>query len=249
MRTFVQIDLRQAESRFVSYDSCDETLIAMLEDSTKDVHSYVAQEIMNVLNVDRATCTAEEFKTTWRQLGKKSGHGANYSMAATTFQESCLKEMNLVLTKTDATKILEAYHTLFPGIRKWHKGIRDTVYRERCLRNPFGRVRYFYSRMDDNTFREAYAYRPQSTVPDIVNHLMLRLCEERSAGKLDFWLHLQCHDSLTLSCVPDSVERIAEFALDTTKWHPEVILPAGRLVIPTSVEVGTCLGELRVYGK
>lgn len=241
MRQFIQIDLKQAESRFVAYDSCDADLIRMLEDPAADIHRYVAAEIFQ--KPEQEVTHAE------RQLGKKSGHGANYSMAATTFQESCLKEMDLVLTKTKAAEVLEAYHKLFPGIRRWHKQTRDIIYRERKLRNPFGRVRYFYGRMDDNTFREGYAYRPQSTVPDVINHLMLSLCGERSAGNLDFWLHLQCHDSLTLSAAPDELHLIAEYALSTEKWHPEIVLPAGRLIIPTSVEHGSCLGEVTEYER
>ncbi len=239
-RTFVQIDLKQAESRFVAYDSCDSDLIRMLEDPTKDIHRYVAAEIFE--------CSEDAITHEQRQLGKKSGHGANYSMAAATFQESCLKEMNLVITKQEANKTLEAYHKLFPGIRRWHKGIRDTVYRERKLTNPIGRVRYFYGRMDDNTCREAYAYRPQSTVPDIINHLMLRLCEERSAGHLDFWLHCQTHDSIILSTT-SHLDEIAEFAIETRKWHPEIVLPAGRLIIPVSIEHGSCLGEVMKYER
>ncbi len=247
-RLFLQVDLKQAESRFVAYDSCDANLISALTDPARDIHSEVAAEIFGC-SVAQVRAEHKAGDSSKRQLGKKSGHGANYSMAATTFQESCLKELDLVIDKKFAEKTLEAYHALFPGVRRWHARIRETVYRERCLKTPTGRVRYFYGRTNDNTFREAYAYRPQSTVPDIVNHLMLKLRDARTENKFDFWFHLQCHDSLTLSCAPDALESIAAFCLDTTLWHPEIILPAGRLVIPTSIEFGQCLGELQAYGK
>lgn len=239
-RLFVEVDLRQAESRFVAYDCCDYDLIRMLEDPAQDIHRYVAAEIFGKLE---AAITYLE-----RQLGKKSGHGANYAMKWTTFQESCLKEMDLVLTKAEAERTLEAYHKLFPGIRRWHKTIRDTIYRERRLTTPIGRVRYFYGRMDDNTFREGYAYRPQSTVPDITNHLMLGLLDLRTEGQVDFWFHNQVHDSLIVSCTPPHLDRIAGFMLDFKKWHPEIVLPAGRLLIPTEVKFGPSLGEMQKYG-
>lgn len=239
MRTFVQVDLKQAESRFVAYDSCDPDLIRMLEDPTKDIHRYVAAEIFQL---PESQITHEQ-----RQLGKKSGHGANYSVGVTTLQDSCLKENNLVLNRKEATNVLEAYHRLFPGIRRWHKSIRETVCRTRKLTTPLGRIRQFWGRLDDNTFREAYAYRPQSTIPDITNHLMLALWDAREAGRwLSLWFHLQCHDSLTLSCEQSEVADIAEFSLNL-KWHPEVILPAGKLIIPVSIETGQCLGEMDSY--
>lgn len=245
-RTFVEVDLRQAESRFVAYDAADENLIGALEDPSRDIHSEVAAEIFGC-SVDQVRQEAASGNDGKRQLGKKSGHGANYNMGVTTFMESCLKEMDLVLSKPEAEKSLEAYHRLFPGIRRWHAKIRDTIYRERKLSNPIGRVRYFYGRMDDSTFREAYAYRPQSTIPDVTSHLMLGLCAARESGELDFWLHNQCHDSLLMSCAPEQVQSVAEFCLDLDRWHPLIMLPAGQLRIPTEVKTGICLGDLEKY--
>lgn len=233
-RYFVEIDLSQAESRFVAYRAAEETLLGMLE-RKEDIHRYVAAEIYGIAMAD---VTHEQ-----RQLGKKSGHGANYSMGVTTFQDSCLKEMDLVLSRPMATKVLEAYHRLFPGIRRWHAQIRAQVYRDRRLTNPLGRVRYFYGRMDDNTYREAYAYEPQSTVPDVLNHLMLRLWDDRHAYR-GVQFHMQCHDSLLVSCPRDTINYIGRFTRNSDQWHPEIILPAGRLVIPTDVKFGRNLGEM-----
>jgi len=132
---------------------------------------------------------------------------------------------------------------LFPGIRKWHASLRQEVSVNRKLTTPFGRERYFYGRMDDNLFREAYAYRPQSTVPDITNCMMLGLYDMRKAGAFDFWFHLQVHDSIVISCMESEAEKIAKYMLDIDKWHPEIILRAGRLKIPTGVAIGRNLGD------
>lgn len=246
-RIFMQIDLKQAESRFVAYDSADLGLIQCLEDPKRDIHSEVAAEIFGC-SVEQVIAEHKAGNSEKRQLGKKSGHGANYGMAANTFVDSCLKELDLVITKDFATKVLEAYHVLFPGIRRWHAQIREEIYNTRCLRNPFGPIRYFYGRCDDNTFRQAYAHRPQSTVPLLVRHLLLRLADRRREGEFDFWAHLECHDSLTLSCSDEaSVERIARFAEHLPNWHPEVRLKAGLLKIPVSIEYGPGLGELKEW--
>ncbi len=238
---FLQCDLKQAESRFVAYDAADAALIACLEDPTRDIHKEVASEIFGV--------PVSEVTKQQRQLGKKSGHGANYSMKEATFQDSCLSEMDLVLGKSEATKVLEAYHKLFPGIRNWHRALRTELVQNRCLRTPLGRVRQCWGRLDDDTFRQFYAYRPQSTVPDIVNHLMLHLLDLRAQGKFDFRLLLQCHDSVLLELPEKSVEPVASACLSVSEWHPRIDLAGGRLVIPTEVEVGKNYGELKVWRK
>lgn len=237
-RVFVEIDLSQAESRFVAYDANETTLLGMLE-RREDIHRFVAAEIYQK---PMAEIVHDE-----RQLGKKSGHGANYNMGPGTFMDSCLKEMDLVIDRKMATRVLDSYHKLFPGIRKWHERIRNEVYTKRKLTNPLGLERYFLGRLDDNTYREAYAYRPQSTIPMITNHLILKLCEQRKLGKLNFWLHAQIHDSCLLSCRPSEIEPIAEFAKNLGLWHPEIILPAGKLLIPTDLKFGRNLGKVEKY--
>ena len=248
-RTFIQCDLKQAESRFVAYDTADTNLMAALEDPSRDIHSEVAHQIINTLGIDVSKVSKEEFKQKWRQLGKKSGHGANYAMQAPTFIENCLKEMDLVLTKKEAEAILEAYHALFPGIKRGHANIEKTLWAERRLSNPFGRERYFYSRMDASTFREAYAYRAQSTIPDVTNSLMLALWAARAEGKLDFWFHLQVHDSIVVSALRSDVDPIAEFMLDYKSWQKPLALAGGTLLIPSDVEVGPNLKELTTWKK
>jgi DNA polymerase-1 len=239
-KLWMNVDLKQAESRYVAYKSQDIGMINMLEDPSMDIHRFVASKIFNIPE-------SEVTKQQRNELGKKSGHGANYDMHTGTFQDSCLKELDLVITKKEAERVLETYHSLFPGIRRGHARVRSELYGSRCLTNPMGYRRYFYGRMDDNTFREAYAFEPQSTIPMVVNALMLALLEKRTAGELDFTLHLQCHDSLTLM-VDDDPNKYLPVATvcDTIKdWHPEIILPAGQLLIPTSIELGIDLGNMK----
>lgn len=245
------VDLKAAESRFVAYDAPDLNLIRALEDPSRDIHSEVAAEICLKLGKDPKKEQADKgnWKKLWRNLGKKSGHGANYSMKELTFIDTCINEMDIVFSKAEATGILEAYHTLFPGIRQWHAKIRAELRQNRMLKNPIGWERYFYGRMDDDTFRDAYSWRPQSTIPAITNHLMLFLLDERAKGNLNFSLLLQCHDSLLLRTRPDEVPRLAEACEGTQNWHPKIDLPGGRLVIPVECEYGINWGEMQPWKK
>ena len=108
------------------------------------------------------------------------------------------------------------------------------------LRTPLGRERIFYGRIGDDTFREAYAYCPQTTIPDITNHLMLFLYEQFE--ELEFLL--QVHDSLLLQYDSNRVMEIAEAARDYKAWHPKIILPGGELVIPVDIEIGSHWGRM-----
>lgn len=242
---WLNVDLEKAESFFVAYRSCDETLMRMLKNK-EDIHSYVASKIFNC-SIEQVLEEKRNGDESKRQLGKKSGHGGNYAMAAKTFQESCLKEMDLVISIKEAERTLEGYHSAFPGIRRWHKWVEQQIWDHGKLSNPLGYHRYFYGRKDSNTFREAYAWEPQSSIPMIMNYMILKAFDARTEGKLDFNLHIQCHDSALFSVRPEKLETLIAFCQNYDEWHPDVILPGGKLVIPTSAEYGTYLDKLEVY--
>jgi DNA polymerase I-like protein with 3'-5' exonuclease and polymerase domains len=238
--SFIEVDLRQAESRFVAYDSADKTLIDMLE-SGADVHSHVGKAILRQMGRDPEIIPKAEFKETWRQLGKKAGHGLNYYMKPAMFVETVFNELDLVISKKDAELITEAYYGLFPGIPRWHAWIRSELYTKRRLSAPSGWERYFYGRPGDDMNKEAYAWRPQHTIPWLTNHLMLHLIDLRKHGSLKFHLIYQCHDSLVMLARDGEIEKIAKVCLDTKAGHPVVDLPGGRLWIPREVKAGKCL--------
>jgi DNA polymerase-1 len=144
--------------------------------------------------------------------------------------------MDMYISEQEARHILKTYEQTFPGVRNRKNNIQKILRQYRKLSTPLGRERYFYGRMDDSTFREAYAYAPQSTIPDITNHLMLKLWEYRDVFECEFLL--QVHDSLLLQVPRGRESEIAEFARDLSIWHPRIMLPGGQLLIPVEVEVG-----------
>lgn len=241
--SFIEVDLRQAESRFVAYDAADPTLIDMLE-SGADVHTYVTNEILSALGKDPKSISKDEFKNTWRQLGKKSGHGANYAMKANVFVETCFNEMDIILTKHQAQTILDSYYRLFPGIPRWHAWIRRELGAKRKLSAPSGWERYFYGRVNDEMHKQGYAWRPQHTIPWVTNHLMLYLLDQRKNAGLTFKLLVQVHDSLILLAPTNSVAQVVAACFNYPDWHPEIQLSGGRLVIPIECKTGVRMSEL-----
>jgi len=241
--SFLEVDLRQAESRFVAYDSADKSLIDMLE-SGADVHSHVGNAILKQMGKDPALVPKEEFKSTWRQLGKKAGHGLNYGMKARVFVETVFNELDMVITVKDAEAITAAYYGLFPGIPRWHRWIRNELYTKRRLTAPSGWERYFYGRPGDDMFKEGCAWRPQHTIPWITNSLALALWARRKAEGLGFHFITQVHDSLILLVRDESLRDVSRVCLDHMSWHPKVELPGGTLLIPTECKAGKRMSEL-----
>ena len=241
--SFLECDLRQAESRFVAYVSADKTLIDMLE-SGADVHSHVGRAILHQMGKDPDSIPKDEFKATWRQLGKKAGHGLNYGMKASVFVETVFNELDMVISKKDAELIREAYFNLFPGIPRWHTWVKNELYTKRKLTTPFGWERYFYGRPGDDMLKEGLAFTPQATIPYLTNCLMLHLCELRKEKKLDFRLVYQCHDSLVLLVEDSRLHDVAKICLNTRAGHPEILLPGGSLYIPRETKTGKRMSEL-----
>jgi len=170
-------------------------------------------------------------------------------MKPNVFVETVFNELNLVITKRDAELITQAYYGLFPGIPRWHAWIKKELAEKRKLTVPSGWSRYFYGRYNDDMFKEAFAWRPQHTIPFITNKLMLHLAEERKLGKLHYHQLIQIHDSLVLLVPTDQIEPLAKACLNTAVWHPQIDLLGGRLVIPTEVKTSNInLAEMKEWG-
>lgn len=235
-KILMSIDLKSAESFYVAFEGPEPTLMQLLLEG-RSPHNLVAGKIFGkpAEMIQRGSLQY--------QLGKKAGHASNYGTGANTFAEMCLVELNHYITRDEAQRMLSAYFELFPGIRTRQQNVKKEICNKRFLKTPIGRERYFYGRLDDNTFREAYAFCPQSTIPDITNHLMLKLNENRDYLGLALadgnGFLLQTHDSLLIQTDPERVAEIADYSRDLRNWHPKINLAGGELWIPVDVEAGT----------
>lgn len=230
-RTFIEVDLKQADARVVAWDSADPILVDFYQ-SGKDIHRYVASqpELFN--------CAPDQVTKEQRQLGKKVGHAANYGVGPATLVDSCLKEMNLVITQYKAAQMLQGYYRAFPGILRWQERIRDEVSRTRALRAPTGWIRYFYGRYDQHLLKEAYAWRPQHVVAYTINQLVLHL-----SGKYD--LLLQTHDSLLIEVDESDYEQAMTDIRNQAAWNPLYKMNGGELRIPIEVKCGNVWSQAK----
>ncbi len=220
---FLEVDKRQAEWVVVAYASGDAAMIAAIEAGI-DVHTATAMEmfkvpfdivkrehklcghITNADEIRRLRMEDEEIKKyytpSWprtmslRQCGKKSNHGLNYDEREHGF--AMINEIEI----SEAKKIVDMYHRIYPGIRIWYESVKQELKKNnRILTNCFGRAVRFMGQWDDDLFKAAYSMIPQSTVVDSLNEGMEKVYEdEKLCGKDNFNgdLLAQVHDSLLM---------------------------------------------------
>jgi len=147
-----------------------------------------------------------------------------------------------------ATFLVESYHRIYPGIRRWHRIIVKELNQTRTLYNLFGRKRVFLDRWNRDLWKEAYSYIPQSTVAELMNQNGVRFVYERQDLFPEVHLLNTVHDSLIYQ-VPLSVgtDRMTEI-ISLVKKNLELPLTArGRsFSIPVDTKIGFTLDEAKM---
>ncbi len=233
-KVFIYRDFSQAEARVVAALSCDEYLISIFNDPTKDIHTLTAAAIFNKKPED---VTPEE-----RQIGKKVRHAVNYGMDAGRFVEVVNKESEATGIKINfalAKKVIDGFFMLHPNhkTRFWgdvERQLRSTM----TLRNPLGRKRVFYDRWSDAMLREAYSWIPQSTVGDLNNQAVINIYNDIELGMPETGAEvmLAVHDSILVQCNIDAVDVVNSKMAECMNIPFEV--NGYTIVIPTDSKVG-----------
>lgn len=149
---------------------------------------------------------------TIRQAGKKSNHGLNYDMRYKRFA------LENEMMENDAEPIVELYRTeAYPGLVGWHEEIREELHATRTLVNLLGRKIKLMDQFSHDLYMSAYAYKPQSTVADIVLRAMQLAYDDRRALFAPAYLCANVHDSLLWEYPGEPRERMIEFAVEMKK--------------------------------
>jgi DNA polymerase-1 len=233
---FLEFDLSQAESRVVYMLSGDKALIheATLKPWEFDHHKENAAAIFKT---DLANVTKEQ-----RQIGKIVSHGAQRDMSGKKLQEVLLKQ-GYVRTVKECDAAVVAYHTSHPGVKAYFRWVRQQVMANRSLANSWGRcISWPYDRLDDNLYRKAYSFLPQSEIADLLNMRGLKPLAAFIQGLNDVTpgiarLVCQVHDSLLVSVDPSKAWAIYQF-VNRSLDYP-LLLRGHRLTIPVEAKLGT----------
>lgn len=173
---------------------------------------------------------------------------SSYGMHGKKLAEILLKEEGVVRTADECQAMIEAYMGRFPAIREWQKQVRREVMIHRRLANPWGRELAFeHDRLDDDTYRRAYAFVPQSSIADLTNQALVAVWQWIRVRGLRARLRLQVHDALVLACPPDEVECVVEVA--RAAMEREVDYGGVTLRIPAELKMGMSWKATREWKK
>jgi len=238
----LEVDLSTAEDRVVKMLTRDPAMrkLAQTPPWELDQHRYNAACMFNKAE--------SEITRDDRELAKRTCHGTSYGMSPARMSEVWLKESEgkLVRTAKECEGLQQLYvNRVMPQLLAWQAEIRMEIMQYRCLSNPFGRVLDLtWERLDDETFKRGYAFKPQSIVGMLVNKFGLRPVWERLRGDLVYTgarVAIQLHDALYLSTPP---EHVYDLALMCQQALEKPVLYYGHpMTIPVCFKVGLRWGK------
>ena len=218
----------------MAYDSGDEAYIAIFE-SGKDIHR---QNAANIFGLSLSEVSDRE-----RQLGKKISHATNYGVGARTMCDSIIKELGIdyAISEREAKLFQQKYHEAYPGVKRWQGRLATEMRASRTLTTCFGRRRYFMGPPGDPLNKEAFAWRPQSVVADLINKGILAWEDPERPPIL-----LQVHDSVLMQVEKGSLEELYKLVKEIEKYFEIPITIGGReIIIPIEVSVGHNWGDMK----
>jgi DNA polymerase-1 len=213
-RTFFDIDLSSSDLRIVVWESNCARMKEWFHEG-KDPYTEITRTYYKDSGITKLDPR--------RQLFKSFCHGTNYGGRAKNLAQ------RLGLGIAEAERVQAWYFSQFPEIRGWQERIIDAINRTSRVRNAFGFQRTFFDRVDDNVYREAFAWIGQSTTAICINLGYLNV----DARLPDVDVLLQVHDSLA-GQFPTSRPELA----DQIREECSIRIPYGDdpLIIPVGVK-------------
>jgi len=172
-----------------------------------------------------------------RQAGKKSNHSFNYGLSPQGFAIQYDLELKY------AKQCYSLYHNAYPGLTLWHQHIRNKLGKDRTLENLFGRKRRFLNRWNDDLFKAAYSYIPQSTVGQLLNYGIVETYYQQDGEGFEYlrkWdLLNQVHDSMVFQYPMEDLEGLAKTIKQIQKnLDPKLYCNGREFVIKTDCKIG-----------
>lgn len=237
-KVFIQCDQSGAEALVVAYLCRDGSFRALFKNGIKShIYVALHLFAPYWRNIFETPLSPEEFTSRfltapiselkndplWKQLtlaiknhdkyyaiGKMVCHASNYGLKPGTFRLNVLQRSGgkIALSSKEAETFLNTYHSLFPEIQEWHRATQRQLYATRELRNLFGYPRKFTHAMNDDFWKEAFSFVPQSTVGTITNIAYVKMQEYIEAQGLTEWdLLNNKHDSYLMQVPVVDIEK------------------------------------------
>lgn len=177
-----------------------------------------------------------------RQCAKKANHGLNYRLGYKNFA------LRNEIEEREAKQIVDLYRKkAYPRLLDWYNELDEQIRKTRTLENCFGRRVYFQGALNDDTFREATSFIPQSTTFDACRVAMECYSNDNSALFEPAFMLAQVHDSLLFDYRSNDFAAMAEFsqkiALDY--MSPPLSYHGESYTLDVSMKAGPVWGTLQ----
>lgn len=219
-RIFGYADKEKAESKIVA-ELTQDPLMLFDHSPGQNAHRNLASKLFGI--------SPEEVDEFQYFIGKQTRHAGNYTEGPLVM----MRNVNAIAHKTgfwvefdDCKRFLRLYRDLHVGLPRWWAEIKDELYHGRTLENLLGFRRTFHGHIQ-SIIPEAVAFKPQSTVGQLLNVALLTMSGIPSPyledleiwgqyadikGELDecgFELLQQIHDSVGFQCYADKADEVA----------------------------------------
>lgn len=219
--TLFDSDQSGADARVVAWEADDHDLMAAFE-SGVNVHIKNATDAFpewTQRELEKHNGNLKE--SILYDLIKRAVHATNYGAKASTLAKKC----QMTLQEAEDFQALWLI-TLHPAISDWHDRIEYELQTTGRTTNRMGGFIDWFDRPDDNVWRQALAWGPQSTVAEVAAEAQIRLDEKLPEVEV----LLQAHDSLVFQIENSKVSRLLPQVKDI--FHSIVIPYPKPLVIP-----------------
>lgn len=235
-RIFVQPDLSQGEVRYVAAESrC--LFLNNIFAAGGSVHKAFGKRFSGV-EPKKDSMEYDAYKSTV--------HGYDYKMGARRLA------IETGISYQLAEQMYQAYGREVFEIERWWLRIKEEALKSGRLITPLGRVRQCFGAcamvantgaLADEIWRDLISWKPQATIPDILNEGMFRVWEQLGTW---VWFHQQGHDSYLASIPEGRLMEYAEFAVSAHKV-PIIVDGEVELTIPVEFSWGYLWGAAKPY--
>lgn len=245
-KEMIASDLSQAEARHVAWEADDLVAIEAFNDPSTDIHWNRCREIFGIPSSVPYNKKAK-FKDSFtgedhtlgdlRYIAKRVVHAGNYGMGPYMLQ-SILIQDGFHLDFRTCKNLMLSFKNNNPMTVEWQRRIREKIRATRMLSTPLGRVRKFLGRVNDNLFRSAYAFSPQSTVGEL-----LQLAIQDIWSRLPYVeILLNVHDEVVAQI--DQRDRTRAISDIRSCMERPYEINGRPILIPCDFKVGPSWGEL-----
>lgn len=235
-------DLKQAESNAVAHLAGDQVYIDAHKSG--DVHTFVTRLVWPNMpwtgDLKKDKKIAKQLPEwdnveghDYRFQAKRIQHGSNFGLTPQGISMIAKIPLN------EARSAQMNYFKEFPFIRQWQNKEAADIRAHKPLVNMLGREIVLFGRPNDpHTLKQGYAFKPQSTVADLLNLAMILVFLELEPQGVQ--LLAQVHDALLFQFPRDRLDLAIKVA-----HMMEIPIPIGErvMVIESELAVGSNWGH------